>query len=59
MVPGISAECTGLAGGDKGTVPRGQGVMAMGGAKGTWTAACTVHRAVPAPAEGLTPRGWG
>lgn len=36
-MPGISAECTGLAGGAKGTVPRGQGVMA----KGTWTAACT------------------
>lgn len=41
MVPGISAERTGVAGGDKGMVPRGQGVMATGSAKGTWTAACT------------------
>ena len=30
-----------MAGGDKGTVPRGQGVMATGSAKGTWAAACT------------------
>lgn len=41
IVPRISAECMGMAGGDKGTVPRGQCVMAMGSAKGTWTAVCT------------------
>lgn len=52
MVPGISAECTGLAGGDKGTVPRGQGAMAMGSARGTWTAAST-EQSRPQP------RGWG
>lgn len=67
MVPRISAECTGMAGGDKGTVPRGQRAMATGSAKGTRTAPCTrqARGQLGADAKGMRMgaaeggRGWG
>lgn len=55
---------TGVAGGDKGTVPKAQSVMATGRAKDTWTAACNEQswgqlRLVPRECGQLRRgRGW-
>lgn len=56
MVAGIRAERTGMVSGDKGTVPRAEGVMATGSAKDTWTAACNEQSWGQLR---LVPRGWG